>query len=60
MTLEQMDEELRAVRAHLRWLCDDAIAEMTEELETETNPYTREFMLSAMADIRKIGERAAA
>jgi hypothetical protein len=45
MTSEEMDAEIARMDAHLIWLYDDAIAEITKELETEKNPYMRELSI---------------
>jgi hypothetical protein len=52
VTLEELDAELRAVRASLRRLRDDTLAEFTEMLETETNPYTREMLIAQIEWVR--------
>lgn len=52
MTLEELDAEHARMRAHLRWLREDAIAELTAELENETNPYHREFFLQQIEKYR--------
>jgi hypothetical protein len=53
MTSEEMDAEIARMDAHLIWLCDDAIAEITKELETEKNPYSREFLIQQLESHRK-------
>jgi len=58
MTLEQLDAELRAARASLQRLRDDTIAEFTAEAEAETNPYTREMLLTAAEHVRAIDTRS--
>ena len=55
MTIEEMDAEIARMDAHLGWLRADAIAEITEELATEKNPYTREFLLKQLGKMRAMG-----
>lgn len=52
MTVEELDAELAHVRAHLRYVCDDAIAECLAELETETNRSRRELVEAQLEDYR--------
>jgi hypothetical protein len=51
-TIEEMDAELAWLRANLRRNVAQAIAEITEELETETNPYAREFLEGKLKQFR--------
>jgi hypothetical protein len=39
-----IDAEIAYMRAHLRWLYDDAIAEDEADLTSETKPYHREVL----------------
>jgi hypothetical protein len=55
MTIEEMDAEIARMDAHLKWLRADAIGEITEELATEKNPYTREFLLKQLEEVRAMG-----
>ncbi|HET8684683.1 MAG TPA: hypothetical protein VFM54_22855 [Micromonosporaceae bacterium] len=55
MTLDQLDAELRAARASLRRLRDETVAELKAEAEAEANPYTRETLLAAAANVQAIG-----
>jgi len=55
MTLDQLDAELRTVRASLQRLRDDTVAEFVAEAEAEPNPYTREMLLTAAEQVRAIG-----
>jgi hypothetical protein len=44
-----MDAEIARMDAHLKWLRQDAVAELEAELDGETNPYHREFLLKQLA-----------
>ena len=52
MTVEEMQAEYARMEAHLQWLRDDGIAEITEELETERNPYAREFLIKQLEKLQ--------
>jgi hypothetical protein len=55
ISLEVLDAELAAATASLKRLKERALAELTEELANETNPYTREFLLQCAEKVRAIG-----
>lgn len=57
MTIEEMDAEIARMDAHLKWLYEDAVAEATEELATEKNPYCREFLIEHIEAMHKIHNR---
>jgi len=57
VTLEEMDAELARLDAHLKWLRADLIAELEAELDGETNPYHREFLLGELAKARAMAAR---
>jgi hypothetical protein len=50
-----LEAELAAANANLRRLREETIAELTDELAAETNPYTREFLQGKIERVRKIG-----
>jgi hypothetical protein len=52
MTIEEMDAEIARMDAHLRWLYHDHVAELTEEIATETNRYSREFLIEQLERVR--------
>lgn len=54
MTIEEMDAEIARMDAHLRWLHHDRVAELTEAIATETNPYSREFYVNQLERVRAI------
>jgi hypothetical protein len=55
MTLEELEAECARMDAHLRKLNRDMIAEATEELATERNPYAREWLIKHIEDVRALG-----
>jgi len=55
MTVEEMDAHAAYMDAFLKKLRDDMIAEATEELATEKNPYMREFLVEHIEHVRAIG-----
>jgi hypothetical protein len=55
MTVEEMEAHAAYMDAFLKKLHDDMIAEATEELTTEKNPYMREFLTKHIEDVRAIG-----
>ena len=55
MTIEEMEAHAAYMDAHLRKLHHDMIAEATEELATEKNPYRREWLIQHIEGIRAIG-----
>lgn len=55
MTIEEMDAHAAYMDAHLRKLHNDMIAEATEELAKEKNPYAREFLIKHIEEVRAIG-----
>jgi hypothetical protein len=57
MTIEEMDAEIAVMDAHLKRIYDDAVAEATEELATEKNPYFREFLIKHIEAMHKIHNR---
>jgi hypothetical protein len=57
LTLDDLDAELAHMRAHLRWLVNDAIEECEAELEVETNPYRREFVQAQLIEYQAMRER---
>jgi hypothetical protein len=56
MTVEEMKAEYARMDAYLRKLNHDMIAEATEELATEKNPYAREWLIKHIEDVRAIGK----
>lgn len=52
MTTEDLEAEIARMNAHLKWLHDDAVAELTEEIATEKNPYMREFLVKQLEEVR--------
>jgi hypothetical protein len=56
MTIEEMDAEIARMDAYLRKLNRDMIAEATEELATEKNPYAREWLIKHIEDVRALGK----
>jgi len=52
MTVEEMDAEIARMDAHLRWLYHDRVAELTEKIATETNPYSRDFYIKRLEEVR--------
>lgn len=55
MTIEEMEAHAAYLDAFHKKLHDDMIAEATEELATEKNPYVREFLIKHIEDVRAIG-----
>jgi hypothetical protein len=55
MTVEEMDAHAAYLDAFHKKLRDDMIAEATEELATEKNPYAREFLIKHIEHVRAIG-----
>lgn len=55
MTIEEMDAHIAYMDAHLRKLHHDMIAEATQRLATEKNPYTRERLIKHIEKVRAIG-----
>jgi hypothetical protein len=55
MTVEEMDAHAAYLDAFHKKLRNDMIAEATEELATEKNPYAREFLIKHIEDVRAIG-----
>jgi hypothetical protein len=51
-TIEEMDAEAARMKAHLKWLKADIIAELEEFLDGETNPYLREFLEQQLAKVK--------
>jgi hypothetical protein len=50
-----LEAELAAANANLRRIRDERLTGLAVELETETNPYTREFLTEQIERTRKIG-----
>lgn len=55
MTIEEMEAHAAYLDAFHKKLRDDMIAEATEELATEKNPYAREFLIKHIEEVRAIG-----
>jgi hypothetical protein len=55
VTIEEMEAEYNRMEAHLQWLRDDSIAEITEALKTERNPYMREFLVKRLEKLQATG-----
>jgi hypothetical protein len=57
MTVEEMDAHMAYMEAHHKRLYEDMVAECTEQLATEKNPYTREFLLKHLEELHEIWNR---
>jgi hypothetical protein len=57
MTIEEMDAEIARMDAFLKKLNDDMIAEVTEEIAQEKNPYAREDLVRHLEKVRALGNR---
>jgi hypothetical protein len=55
MTIEEMDEHIAYLDAHLKKVRAEAIAETTEELAATKNPYEREWLIEHLEGLRAIG-----
>lgn len=56
MTLEEMEAHAAYLDAFHRKFRQDMIAEATEELATEKNPYVRESLIKHIEEVRALGE----
>jgi hypothetical protein len=54
-TIEEMDEEIARMEALNRKLYNELIDEATEQLATEKNPYTREWLIRHIEQVRADG-----
>lgn len=57
MTIEEMDAHLAYMEAHNKRLYEEMVAECTEELATQRNPYRREFLRKHLAGLHEIWNR---
>jgi hypothetical protein len=54
MTIEEMAAEYARMEAHLQWLYEDAVAELTEEIAHEKNPYAREDLVRHLEEVEAL------
>jgi hypothetical protein len=52
MTLAELDAEIARMDKFLRWLKQDTINELLEELATQENPYMRDLLEGKLAEVR--------
>ena len=50
-----LEAELAAANANLRRVRQETLADFAERLAAETNPYTREFLIRMIEEVRRIG-----
>jgi hypothetical protein len=55
VTVEEMEAHAAYLEAFHKKMRDDMIAEATEELATETNPYAREWLIDHIEKVRALG-----
>lgn len=55
-TIEEMDEHRAYLKAHLKKCHEDNVAEITEELKTEKNPYFRESLEKRLDESKRVLE----
>jgi hypothetical protein len=53
--LAEMDEELAEAKASLRRLRERTLREFSNQLEGETNPYFREFLIKSIRKVSGVG-----